>query len=54
VEEVTEEWRRMHSEKLHDLQSSPDIDHINNDVIGGACGIYRVDARCVQGFVGET
>ena len=48
-DEVTGEWRKLHNEELNDLYSSPNIDKISKNEIGGACsaygerrGVYRV------------
>jgi hypothetical protein len=47
-DKITEEWRRLHNEELHDLYSSPNIVQVNNEM-GVACstngeerGVYRV------------
>jgi len=39
-DEVTEEWRRLHKEELNNLYSSPNIDKMENNVMGWACGAY--------------
>jgi len=56
-DEVIEEWRRLHHEKLYDLHSVPSIYYsghpIGKNEMGGACGRYGGEQRCIQGFGGE-
>jgi hypothetical protein len=43
-DEVTEGWRKLHSEELHDLYSSPSIIGmilVKKDDMGGACSMNR-------------
>jgi hypothetical protein len=44
MDEVTGEWRRLHSEELNDLYSSPNIIR----VMGRACSTYGGGERCIQ------
>ena len=37
-DEVTGDWRRLHSEELNDLYSSPNTVRVNE--MGWACGMY--------------
>jgi hypothetical protein len=50
TDEVTEYWRRLHTEELHNLYSSRNI--VQNEM-GRACSMYVGDERCIQGFRGE-
>jgi hypothetical protein len=45
-DEVTEEWRRLHNEELHDLYSLPKIMGVIKSRI--------MQKRCIQGFGRET
>ena len=52
-DEETGEWRRLHSEELHALYSSPNIksgDQVKKNEMGRECSIYREKKRCIQGF----
>ena len=52
-DEVTGEWRKLHSEELNDLYSSPNVVRvikIEKNEMGGACSAYRGGERRVQGF----
>ena len=49
-DEITGELRRLHSEGLHDLYCSPNI---RKNEMGGECGTYRRQERCLQGFGGR-
>jgi hypothetical protein len=57
-DEVTEGWRKIHKEELSDLYSSPNIIRViksrRMNEIGGACGTYGRQERCIQGFGRET
>ena len=54
-DEVTEDWRRLHDEELHDLYSSSNIIRvIKSRMVGGACGTFRRQERCIHDFGGET
>jgi len=42
-DELIREWRKLHSEELNDLYSSPNIfsgDKIKKNEMGGACSAY--------------
>jgi hypothetical protein len=53
-DEVTEEWRRLHSEELHDVYSSQYYgDQDKEDEMGGACSMNGED-KYIQGIGGET
>ena len=39
-DEVTGEWRKLHNEELNDLYSSPNIDKIEKNDVGGLCSTY--------------
>jgi hypothetical protein len=57
MDEVTGEWRRLHSRELYALYSSPNIirgDQVKNIEIGRACSTNGGEERCIQGFSGET
>jgi hypothetical protein len=49
---------KRHSNKVHDLYTSPDItfigDKIKTNEMGRACCTCRVDERCTQAFGGKT
>jgi len=46
-DEVTREWRKLHTEELNDLK-------IEKNEMGRACSAYGGEERCIQGFGGET
>jgi len=54
-DEITGEWRKLGNEEFNDLYCSPNIvrDKIKNEM-GGACGVYGGEERCVQGFGGAA
>jgi len=54
--EATGTWRRLPNEELYDLCCSQlySGDQINKNEMGGACGTYGREERCIQGFGGET
>jgi hypothetical protein len=55
-DEVTGEWRKLHSEELHNIYSSPDIIRqvkIKENEVGGACGTHGRGEKSVQGFGGK-
>jgi len=46
-------WRRLHNEKIYDLYSSLNIIlgvKTKNNGMGGACGTYGGEERCMQNF----
>jgi len=52
---VTGEWRRLHNEELNDLYSTPSVIWaIQKSDVGGACGTYGRQEKCIQGFGRET
>jgi len=57
VNEVTGEWRRLYNDGLHDLYlpltKYYSGDQIEKNEMGGACGMYGGEERCIQGFGGE-
>jgi hypothetical protein len=55
-EEVTGEWRKLHSEELNDLYSLPNIVRVvkSRRKKGRACRAYGGGERCAQGVGGET
>ena len=56
TDEVTGEWRRLHDEELHDLYPSRNyLGHqIKKNEMGGACGTYGRQERCIQSSDGGT
>jgi hypothetical protein len=56
-DEVTGEWRKLHSGELHNLYSSPDIirrDQTKENEVGGACGTHGRGEKRVRGFDGKA
>jgi hypothetical protein len=55
MDEVTGEWRKLHSEELHNLYSSPDIiRQVKSRRMRWAGHVARMRGeRCVQGFGGK-
>ena len=54
-DEVTGEWRKLHSKELNDLYSSPNImQAIKSRKIRWAGHVARMGERCIQGYGGET
>jgi hypothetical protein len=54
-DEVVGEWRKLHSEELHNLYSSPDIiRQVKVNEVGGACGMHGRGKKSVQGFGGKA
>jgi hypothetical protein len=51
-DEVTGEWRKLHSGELHNLYSSPD--KIKENEVGRACGTHGRGEKSVQGLGGKT
>ena len=55
-DEVIGKWRKLHTEELNNLYSSPNIVRvikIENEM-GEACNAYGGEEMCIQGFDGET
>jgi hypothetical protein len=46
---VTGEWRKVHSEELHDLCCSPS-DEVMEELMGGACGMHTGKKKLEHGF----
>jgi hypothetical protein len=54
-EEVMGEWRKLHSEELHNLYSSPDIiRQVKENEVGGAHSTHGRGQKSVQGFGGKA
>jgi hypothetical protein len=56
-DEVTGEWRKLHSEELHNLYSSPNItehDQIKENELGGACDTHGTGDKSVKGCSGKA
>jgi hypothetical protein len=51
-DEVTESWRKLHNEELHNLYSSPSIvnDQVKEDEIGGAFSTHIGEEKCLYDF----
>jgi len=55
--EVTGEWRKLHSDELNNLYSSPNIlsgDKIEKNEMDRACSAFGEEERRIQGYGGET
>jgi hypothetical protein len=54
-DEVTGEWKKLHSEELHILYSSPNIvRQIKSRRMRWAGHVARMGEKCVQGFDGKA
>ena len=55
-DEVTGEWRKLHSRSLGILLPTQYCagGKIEKNKVGGACGAYGGEERCAQGSSGET
>jgi hypothetical protein len=52
---MTGEWRKLHSEELQNLYSSPDIiKQVKANEVGGACGMHGRGEKSVQGPSGKA
>ena len=52
-DEVTGKWRKVHTEELSDLYTSPNIFRVNKSRgtrRGGACSTYGIEESCIQDF----
>jgi hypothetical protein len=51
-DEVTGEWRKLHTEEHHNLYSSPDIIRkVKVNEVGRACGTHGRGEKSLQGFI---
>jgi hypothetical protein len=54
-DEVTGEWKKLHSGELHNLYSTSDIiRQIKENEVGGAYGTHGRGEKGVQGFGGKA
>jgi hypothetical protein len=54
-DEVTGEWRKLHSEELHNLYSSLNtIRQVKTNKVGGACSTHGRGDKSVQRFGGKA
>jgi hypothetical protein len=53
-DEVTGEWRKLHTEELQSLYSSPDIIKVKASEVGGARGTHGRGEKSVQSFGGKA
>ena len=53
-DEVTGEWRKLHTEEFNDLFCSPSGDKIEKNEVGEASSTYGGQVWCIQSFRGET
>jgi hypothetical protein len=54
-DEVTGERRKLHSEELHNLYSSPDIiRQVKVNEVAGACGMHGRGEKSVHSFGGKA
>jgi len=56
-DEITGDWRKLHTEELNDVYSSPQycsVDKIKKYEMGRLCSTYGGEGRCIKGFGGET
>ena len=54
-EELTVDGRKQQNEELRDylLLTKHSVYQIKEDEVGGACGTYGGEMKCIQGFGGE-
>jgi hypothetical protein len=53
-DEVTGEWRKLHSEELYPSQILLGVDQIKENEVGGTCGTHGRGEKCVQVFYGKA
>jgi hypothetical protein len=51
-DDVTEKWRKLHSEELHNLYSS--ADQVKENEVCRACGTHGRGQKSIQGFGGKA
>jgi len=54
-DEVTGEWRRLHTEEPNDLYYSPNVLGVikSRCEMGGVCSTYGGERRCIQELMGK-
>jgi hypothetical protein len=52
---VTREWRKLHNEEIHNLNSFPHIiRQVKANEVGEACGTHGRGEKSEQGFCGKA